>query len=348
MRSPCAARSVCITASLALKSTEGSSACSWLIRSPRAVAVCVPLKITPRLFLNPRCIASSSDKSSGCADTSPVATLPWKLCAVGAVGLRLDLRRQSLRTSTGSAPAAQGPPPAGRRHSKTSHCSLSRLRTSELVVESRQGFSARKMFALQWMPKPASRVLNVVYRTAGKAIVVRNTSFARRPEGPPASQALLLGERFQASENQRQLPRGRRLNQLRSQRAKPLAKELAHRIRAPSRSSRSAMRRQHRCRLRRGESRHRAQHKHHPQLRRQAGQPVPHPVAVRPRHHRFQFLAARRPPHPDRHPRYRCSRAPRLRAQPDMPGSRSSRTSIAAAHRARRLLMRACTSILTG
>ena len=76
IRRPCAGRSVCITASLALKSTEGSSACNWLSRWPRAEAVCVPLRITPRLFFSPRCMASSSDKSIGCAETSPVATLP--------------------------------------------------------------------------------------------------------------------------------------------------------------------------------------------------------------------------------------------------------------------------------
>ncbi len=44
-----------ITVSLPLASTEGSSDCNWLSRWPRADAVCVPLRMTPRLVLSPRC-----------------------------------------------------------------------------------------------------------------------------------------------------------------------------------------------------------------------------------------------------------------------------------------------------
>ncbi len=76
MRNPSAGRSASITLSLALKSTEGSSACNWLSLSPRAAAVCVPLRMTPRLALNPRCMASSSERPMGCGETSPWVTLP--------------------------------------------------------------------------------------------------------------------------------------------------------------------------------------------------------------------------------------------------------------------------------
>jgi hypothetical protein len=84
MRNPSAGRSTCITVSLALASTAGSSDCNWLSRCPRAAAVCVPLRMMPRLVFSPRWMASSSDRPMGCAETSPVATLPWNgfvLCA---------------------------------------------------------------------------------------------------------------------------------------------------------------------------------------------------------------------------------------------------------------------------
>jgi hypothetical protein len=54
MRSPSAGRSTCDTVSLKLASTLGSRDCNWLSRWPRAEAVCVALKITPRLFFRPR------------------------------------------------------------------------------------------------------------------------------------------------------------------------------------------------------------------------------------------------------------------------------------------------------
>ena len=76
MRKPSAGRSACITFSLALKSTVGSSDCSWLIRWPRAALDWALLRITPRFVFSPRWMASSSDRLTGCVEASPAVTLP--------------------------------------------------------------------------------------------------------------------------------------------------------------------------------------------------------------------------------------------------------------------------------